>query len=290
MEHHEMDVSRWVDGRLSALDPGNWRPDSSAALARLRHRDTSRRRRWWLWATVSAAALAGCAGLLLVSTPSACANPLGCSQPVRRAPVFLPAVAVAPKTAAPNPVVAAPAHRVAPARKANFKESGSPTAPITCELYTDYQCPFCATFYLETVPRLVASYVDSGKVRLIHRDFPLAQHRYARLAARYADAAGEAGYYQAAATRIFRTQAVWSGDGDVDGQVAQVVPPAAMEGVRARVRNDPAAEQSVASDEALARANRIDRTPTLVCNRHVFTGHVSFSEIQEYLDPLLAPQ
>jgi protein-disulfide isomerase len=63
-----------------------------------------------------------------------------------------------------------------------------------------------------------------------------------------------------------------------------------MEGVRARVRNDPAAEQSVASDEALARANRIDRTPTLVCNRHVFTGHVSFSEIQEYLDPLLAPQ
>src|SRR5580704_19696639 len=80
MEHDEMDVKRWVDERLSSLDPaGDWQPDSSAAFARLRRRDAPTRRKWWLWATLSATAAAGCAVLLLVSAPSACATPLGCS-------------------------------------------------------------------------------------------------------------------------------------------------------------------------------------------------------------------
>ena len=34
----------------------------------------------------------------------------------------------------------------------NFKESGSPTAPVTVELYTDYECPACRAFYMETLP------------------------------------------------------------------------------------------------------------------------------------------
>jgi hypothetical protein len=76
MEHEEMDVNRWVDERLSALDlPGDWRPDSPAAFAKLQQRSAPARRRWWLWAAVSAAAAAACAGALLMTTPSACANP-----------------------------------------------------------------------------------------------------------------------------------------------------------------------------------------------------------------------
>jgi len=44
---------------------------------------------------------------------------------------------------------------------------------VTCELYSDYECPHCAIFYLETMPQLAARYVETGKVRLIHRDFTL---------------------------------------------------------------------------------------------------------------------
>src|SRR5580700_7027929 len=33
----------------------------------------------------------------------------------------------------------------------NFKESGSPSAPITLEIYTDYECPHCRAFYLEVL-------------------------------------------------------------------------------------------------------------------------------------------
>ena len=284
MEHDEMDVSRWVDDRLSSLDaPGNWRPDPATAFGKLCRRERVRRSRWFLWATLSATAVAACAVLLLlVSAPPACANPLGCSQP---APPARSASALPEPR--PSPAVAR-AHRSVPAHKPKFKETGSPTAPVICELYSDYECPHCASFHLEIVPQLVARYIDTGKVRLIQRDFPLARHRYARMAARYANAAGEAGYYREAVDRLFRTQAVWTGDGNIDGKVAPAVPPAAMEKVRALVRNEPSADDSLAADEATARENHIDRTPTLVCNREVIAGSLSLGEIQARLDRLLA--
>ena len=276
-----MDVNRWVDERLRSLDPaGNWQPDSSAAFAQLRRRDAPTRRRWWLWATLSATAAAGCAVLLLVSAPSACANPLGCS-PTAQSEHAHPA---------PAPVridPAAPTGLGRRDRQPSYKESGSASAPVTCEVYTDYECPHCATFFLETLPQVATRYVETGKVRLIHRDFPLAHHRYARLAALYADAAGEAGYYQAVANKLFRTQLVWSTDGDIDGQVAKVVPAAAMEKVRAQVRDDASIDNAVAADEAQAREKHIERTPTLFCNGQTIGPNLSFGQIEASLDPMV---
>jgi protein-disulfide isomerase len=275
MEHDEMDVNRWVDDRLSALDPpGDWRPDSSAAFVKLQHRSAPPRR-WWLWAAVSAAAAAACAGVFLMTAPPACANPLGCT------PAGKPAGA---------PLEVNPGAQTGfdmRALKPDFKQSGSSSAPVTCELFTDYECPHCAVFYLETMPQLSARYIDTGKVRMIHRDFPLERHRYARLAALYADAAGEAGYYQAVANKLYRTQAVWSSDGDVDGQVAKVVPPPAMEKVRAQVRDDPSIDNSVKTDEAEAREKHIERTPTLICNGRVIGPNLSLTQIEAQIDPLV---
>ena len=268
MEHHETDVSRWVDERLSSLEPaGDWLPHSGAAFAKLERR-TAPRRRWWLWVALSAAAAAACAALLLVSMPTACANPLGCSPSAK-------ATGATVRTESAVPA------------RTEFKQSGSPAAPVDCELYSDYACPHCAAFYLETLPQLSARYVDTGKVRLVHRDFPLPQHRYARLAALYADAAGEAGYYQAVADKLYRTQAVWSADGDVDAQVAKVVPSPAMEKVRSRVHADPSLDTLVTADETAARENRIVRTPTLRCNGQVIGPNLSFTQIEAQIDPLV---
>lgn len=299
MEHDEKDVNRWVDQRLSSLDPPqNWRPDSSAALAQLRRRGRSgnapRRHRWWLWATVSAtAAAAASIAILLLSAPPACANPLGCTEAAHPAPVVAPPAALPAALPAPQPKPAAkPAAAVT--RQNNFKESGSLTASVTCELFADYQCPHCAAFYLETLPQLITEYVETGKVRLIHRDFPLSQHPYARLAARYANAAGRLGYYRAAATKLFRTQAVWSGDGDIDRQVAQSVPPTVMKRVRALVNDAPEPDGTLAADEAMAREDHLNQTPTVVIvskgHRLVVPCAVTYEQIKAYLDRSLAAQ
>ena len=146
----------------------------------------------------------------------------------------------------------------------NFKESGSVLAPITCELYTDYQCPHCATVFLQTMPDFMAQYVSTGKVKLIHRDFPLSQHPHAKLAARYANAAGMLGYYDIVVNQIFRTQAIWAASGDVGTQVAQVLPPDVMDKVRDLVQNDAHLDDTVAATWLSGGRTRLNQTPSML--------------------------
>ena len=57
----------------------------------------------------------------------------------------------------------------------DIETRGNKAAPVTMIEFSDYQCPFCKRHFQQTVPRLVKDYVDSGKVRYVFRDFPLAQ-------------------------------------------------------------------------------------------------------------------
>jgi protein-disulfide isomerase len=285
-----MNVNRWVDDRLAALDDGSeWQPEASLARARLRDLDRQARiKRRWAWATAAAA----CLGLLAFIQPRACAMPRGCFQG-------------ATENAAPQTTVAAPAvsPAVAPTTQTraarsyaarNYKESGSADAPIACEIYSDYECPSCAAFFRDTMPLLVAGYVQTGKVKVLHRDFPLSQHPYAKLAARYANAAGEAGQYDKAVSRLFQTQDIWSASGDIEAQLEPVLSPAVMGKVRDMVAHDQSLDDTVAADQAMGVSDRLRATPTLVVvwkgNRQTISPIPSYTLLKSYLDDLLARQ
>ena len=70
---------------------------------------------------------------------------------------------------------------------------GDINAPITIIEFSDYECPFCARFYSNTLPQLKKEYIDTGKVRLIYRDFPLSFHQDAQKAAEATEIARELG-------------------------------------------------------------------------------------------------
>src|SRR5882672_3661902 len=78
-----------------------------------------------------------------------------------------------------------------------LKALGAPGAPITLEVFSDFQCPSCKALHEETLRPLVTDYVNNGKVYLIHRDFPLAMHAYSRTAALYANASFRLNRYEA---------------------------------------------------------------------------------------------
>jgi len=48
---------------------------------------------------------------------------------------------------------------------------GSATAPVTMAVWFDYQCPFCKKYDMETVAQVYANYVESGKVKIVLKDF-----------------------------------------------------------------------------------------------------------------------
>jgi protein-disulfide isomerase len=67
---------------------------------------------------------------------------------------------------------------------------GDPKAPVTLVEFTDYQCPFCRKFESDSFARLKKNYIDTGKVRFVHRDMPLEFHPNAEPAAEAAHCAG----------------------------------------------------------------------------------------------------
>jgi len=71
---------------------------------------------------------------------------------------------------------------------------GSQNAPVTIIEFSDYQCPFCTKWKNEVWPRLQKTYGD--KIRLVYRDFPLANiHSEAAQAAEAANCANEQNAY-----------------------------------------------------------------------------------------------
>lgn len=83
---------------------------------------------------------------------------------------------------------------------------GDPKAPVTIIEFGDYQCPFCRQFWRETFPRLKKEYIDTGKVRVIYRDYPQAVHPEAMLSAMAAECADDQGKYYKFHDKLFREQ------------------------------------------------------------------------------------
>lgn len=72
---------------------------------------------------------------------------------------------------------------------------GSPDAPVTIIEFSDFSCPYCASFLNMTGP-LLNEYIENGTVRFVFKDFPLTQiHPKAAQVAKAAGCADEQGLF-----------------------------------------------------------------------------------------------
>ena len=171
------------------------------------------------------------------------------------------------------------------------KAFGSKNAPVTMEVFSDYQCPSCRALFLGTNRQLMDNYVTTGKVYLIHRDFPLPMHAYSRVAARYARAAAEIGKIEPVERALYENQDKWEQSGDVDGTLAGVLSASDMAKVRALVKGgtlDPLIEK----DMQLGTMYRVNQTPTTVFHTkgqtYPYSGAMNYDTLHQFLDQLLS--
>ena len=88
---------------------------------------------------------------------------------------------------------------------------GDPNAPITIIEFSDFECPFCARFHVQTLPSLLDEYIDQGKVKIVFRDFPIQSiHPNAVPAAVAANCANDQGNFRGMHDIIFENQNEWS--------------------------------------------------------------------------------
>ena len=70
---------------------------------------------------------------------------------------------------------------------------GPENAKVTVVAFGDFECPYCRQWFANVYNQLVANY--EGKIRFIHRDYPLSFHSNAKPAAIAANCANEQGGY-----------------------------------------------------------------------------------------------
>ena len=186
----------------------------------------------------------------------------------------------------PSPQAAASLQDIDP-----HKAFGSKSAPIIMEIFSDFQCPACKTLFLTTNRQLMDNYVSSGKVYVIHRDFPLAMHAYSRVAARYARAASALGKVEPVEQALFQNQEKWEQSGDVDGTVASVLSAPEMNKVRALVKGG-TLDTLIDKDYALGQTYRVTQTPTTVFHSkgqtYPYSGVMSYDILKQFLEQLLS--
>ena len=88
---------------------------------------------------------------------------------------------------------------------------GNPDAPITIIEFSDFQCPFCAKFHMQTLPTIMDEYINKGTVKLVFRDFPIQSiHPNAVPASIAAECANEQGEFEQMYHMLFEKQKEWS--------------------------------------------------------------------------------
>jgi protein-disulfide isomerase len=178
---------------------------------------------------------------------------------------------------------------------AQTKPSGRAVGPVIAkvriDLFSDFQCPSCKGLAEGTLKRIKEDYALKGKVRLVHHDFPLPQHQYARRAAILASAADRLGKFDEVSEVLFRQQESWSVSGKVDEAVDTVLTPDERKRIR-EIAKDPAIEAAIQKDIELGRRMLVGSTPTMIITANSkpnpVVGVVSYPIISKYLDQLLA--
>jgi len=154
---------------------------------------------------------------------------------------------------------------------------GSPNAPITVIEYASLTCSHCAHFHTQILPEIKKKWIDTGKVKLVYRDFPLDQ--VAVRAAQIAECAGNDKYF-GVLDIIFRGQPQWATASDPLAEIAKPLRIAGMgeNEIKACLAND-AMSNAVLNDYKSGEALGVNSTPTLFINGQLYRGSRSVDEL-----------
>jgi protein-disulfide isomerase len=203
------------------------------------------------------------------------------------------AVAFARPQAKPSTSASAKAPTAPPAAVNFQKAIGNPSAPIKMEVFGDFQCPACRQFFESTTKQVIDEYVIPGKVYLVHRDFPLEMHPFARQAARLANAAAEFGQFESIERALYDHQDEWSAKGNIEEVVSGSFPPAEFKkflSFESQHLNE--INASIESDRTVGTQRNVNQTPTVYITAHGKTeglpgGGVDYKLLKSYFDYLL---
>ena len=173
-----------------------------------------------------------------------------------------------------------------PTVKDGEKVLGEATAPVTIVEYFSLGCPHCRHFHETILPKLKTEYIDTGKVRMVFRDFPLDGVSLA--AATLTRCVNDLAYFAMVDT-LFARQDVWHVQDGI-GQVAGIAKNAGMDQAAFDACiSDPAKKDAVIASRSEGESTyKVDSTPTFFINDRVLKGVSEYEAFKATIDGALA--
>jgi len=162
---------------------------------------------------------------------------------------------------------------------------GSPDAKLTIIEYASLTCPHCAHFHETMFPRMKAEWIDTGKARLIYRDFPTPPQALAVGAAMIDQCAGKDRYFGVLGL-LFQTQEKWVGAPVPLDEIKRIVRIAGItpEQVDTCVKRQDLANAIQARALEGNKKYGIDSTPSLVIDGKLYPAFESYERLDHALE------
>lgn len=163
---------------------------------------------------------------------------------------------------------------------------GDANAPVTMIEYSSLSCPHCAAFHANVLPEIKTNYIDTGKVKLVMRDFPL--NRPAVEASLLAHCVSPMAYW-GMTEQLFKSQSGWV----TENSTMMLATIAAAAGINSQdfqqcLADEAKKQKIVQSVEQASAVFKIDSTPTFVINGIVVGGGRSYEDFAKIFDELAA--
>lgn len=165
---------------------------------------------------------------------------------------------------------------------------GQVEAPVEIIEYASYTCPHCADFHDRVWEKLKADYIETGKVKFVHREVFF--DKYGLWAALIARTGGDMRYF-GITDMIYETQRDWIGDGQ-DATILENLKTIGRkagltdEEMETALNNQELAQRLVATYQTKAGADEVTGTPTLVINGEKHSN-MTYDELTEIIDGLI---
>jgi protein-disulfide isomerase len=165
------------------------------------------------------------------------------------------------------------------------KSIGEADAPVTIVEYASMTCPHCSAFHAATLPTIKEKYIETGKARLIFREFPFDPRAEAAfMLARCSDK-----NYFAMVDVLFKQQRDWAVVDDAKAALLQIAKLAgfSQESFEACLTDQKLLDDVRSVQKRGADEFKVDSTPTFFINGNTYKGALTIEEMSAIIDGML---
>jgi len=167
---------------------------------------------------------------------------------------------------------------------------GPADAPVTITEFASMTCPHCAAFNADVFPKIKSTYIDTGKIRYIFREFPLDIKAAAGSMLARCIAKDDAAKYFAVVDVLFKQQMDWAyGKSSTTDGLTRIGKQAGLsqEQVDACLKDQALLDKIAADQKYAAEVLKVNSTPTFFINGDVIKGEASFDTFDAKIKSLL---